>query len=414
MFLCAVLLMLAAPGAQPSTRTTHQRVERGYELAQHGDLKAAEAELREALKLSPDDALALAVLGMILSRQPKLEEANTYLERALKLDPRDTGTRYNLAVNLFRMGKPEPAKANLDVILKQKPDHKAAALLLDEVNAKAVYEAALEEYRQGRFAKSQALIEQTIANGNRDPKSLRLLAWSHHRQNRPNDAREAIRHAIQLAPEDPAAYSNAAQIFLEERDFKGADAAVTRALELAPGHVPSLKLKAMLAVEHGDLKQAMATFQRAVELDRSDPEALQGLGTAQQMLFQYEEAAVTFKKGMIRFPTYGPMYQAFGKLLLDPGARRGTAGEVRAAELLEKALALDPSLPAAHYELGRLLLNHDKTSDALRHLEAAEKLDPYNGPAHLALARAYGILARTADQSRQLALYRELEARNAQ
>jgi len=105
------------------------------------------------------------------------------------------------------------------------------------------------------------------------------------------------------------------------------------------------------------------------------------------------------------------MYQAYGKLLLDPGARPGASAEARATELLERALALDPSLPEAHYELGKLLLDHDKTADALRHLEAAEKLDPDNAPPHLALARAYRILARTGDQSRQLALYRELEAR---
>jgi tetratricopeptide (TPR) repeat protein len=413
MFLCALLLMLAAPGAQPPPRTARQHVERGYTLAQNGDLKAAEAELRDALKLSADDALALAVLGMILSRQPDLEEANTYFGRALKLDPSDTGTRYNLAVNLFRMGKLEAARVNLDLILKQKPDHKAAASLLDEVNAKAVYEAALEEYRQGCFAKSQVLLEQMIANGNRDPKSFSLLAWCHHRQSRPNDAREAMRQAIQLAPADATIYSGAAQILLEDGDLKAANAAVAKALELAPDHVPALKLKGGLDVEHGDLKQALATFQRAVELDRSDPEALQRLGAAQQMLFQYPEAAATFEKGIIKFPAYAPMYQAYGKLLLDPGARRGAGAEVHATELLEKALALDPSLSDAHYELGKLLLNHDKTSDALRHLEAAEKLDPYNGPAHLALARAYRILARTADQSRQLALYRDLETRKA-
>lgn len=206
-------------------------------------------------------------------------------------------------------------------------------------------------------------------------------------------------------------YSGAAQILLEDGDLKAAYAAVIKALELAPNHVPALKLKATLDVEHGDLKQALATFQRAVEVDRSDPEALQRLGAAQQMLFQYAEAAATFEKGIFRFPAYAPMYQAYGKLLLDPGARQGAAAEAHATRLLEEALALDAFLPEAHYELGKLLLDHDKTAEALRHLEAAEKLDPYNAPAHLTLARAYRILARTAEQSRQLALYRELEAR---
>ena len=77
--------------------------------------------------------------------------------------------------------------------------------------------------------------------------------------------------------------------------------------------------------------------------------------------------------------------------------------------LLEKALALDASLPQAHYELGKLLLENGKASEALRHLEAAAELDPRNSATHLALANAYRVLGRTADQSRELKLFRELE-----
>jgi Flp pilus assembly protein TadD len=157
-----LLLALAAP--QTAVR---RHVENGYALAEKGDLKAAEAELREAVRLAPDDPLALATLGTVLSRTSRLEEANTYLERALKLDPAEPNTRYNVAFNLFRMGKTEAARANLERILGQKPDHKQAAALLAAVKVKAAYDVALERYRAGRFAESQALLERMISSGPR-------------------------------------------------------------------------------------------------------------------------------------------------------------------------------------------------------------------------------------------------------
>src|SRR4029077_12261975 len=141
-----------------------------------------------------------------------------------------------------------------------------------------------------------------------------------------------------------------AQILLEGGDMKAAYATAGKALELDPGNVQALKVKGLIDLEHGDVKQALATFQRAVELDRSDPEALERLGTAQRLLFQYAEAAATFEKVMTRFPQYTRAYEAYAKLLLDPGAQPDAVAEARAVRLLEKALVLEPSLAEAHYE----------------------------------------------------------------
>jgi tetratricopeptide (TPR) repeat protein len=162
-------------------------------------------------------------------------------------------------------------------------------------------------------------------------------------------------------------------------------------------------------VEHGDLKQALASFQRAAESDRSDPEAVERLGTAQRMMFRYAEARATFEKGIGQFPRYARLYAAYGKLLLDPGIRAGAGAESRAVDLLEKALVLDASLADAHYELGKLLLEDGKAFEALPHLEAAAKLDPANRSAHFLLANAYRVLGRAGDQARELERYREFE-----
>jgi predicted Zn-dependent protease len=47
--------------------------EKGLQLAQAGDLASAEAELRQAVELAPDNATYLAGLGTVLAMQKKLE-----------------------------------------------------------------------------------------------------------------------------------------------------------------------------------------------------------------------------------------------------------------------------------------------------------------------------------------------------
>lgn len=399
----ALWLVLAAQG--PVTAREH--VDRGYSLAKNGDFARAELELREAVKLAPKDPVALAVLGMVLSQGANPEEANTYLERALALDPKDTGTRYNLAFNQFRLGRMTAARANLEQILREKADHAQAAALLEKVKGQAGYAAALEQYRAGRFAESQAALE-ALPRTSTDPQALALLAWCHHRQGRPEQAVGTIRKAIEFAPNDAVLYTSAGQILLEEKkSLPAADGAVRKALQLAPDHAPAVKLKGLLELEYGNVKQALASFQHAAELDPADPEAVERVGSAQRMLFQYKEAAATMHGGIAKFPAYARLYEAYGRLLLDPAA---PADPKEAARLFEKALALDASLPRAHTELGKLLLDEGQDTDAVKHLEAAARLEPGNSATHLALANAYRMVGRTEEQQRELQKFRELEA----
>jgi len=404
MTLWLALLLLVQPASEG-----RQHLERGFALAQTGDLKAAETELRLAAKLAPDDAQTLAILGIVLVRQGRITEAEPLLERASTLDPGNVNTRLNLALNQLRLGNKPGAQANLKRILRDQPNNKEASAVLESMRQKTGYEAALEEYRHNRFAQSQSLLEQMISGGSRAPNVFRLLAWCHHRQGRPEEALRAMQQALELAPDDPVLYANAAQILIEQRNLTGARAGVDKALELAPDNAFALKLDGTLNVASGNLKAALASFQHAAEVDRSDPEAVERLGTVQFMLYRYAEARKTFETGIARFPSFGRLYAAYAKLLLDPSSAAGAGAESRAKGLLDKALALDASQADAHFELGKLLINQGKASEAAHHLETATRLDPANRSAHFALANAYRILGRNADQAKELERYRELE-----
>jgi Flp pilus assembly protein TadD len=72
--------------------------EAGQRLAQAGDLKGAETELRRAAEISPKDPLALASLAQVLECEGRLEEAGAWFKRALVLDPSNDAIRGNLVV----------------------------------------------------------------------------------------------------------------------------------------------------------------------------------------------------------------------------------------------------------------------------------------------------------------------------
>ncbi len=403
MWLGVVLLLLV------QSAPVREQVQQGYALAQRGDLTGAEAVLRRVLKAEPNNAFALGVLGTVLSQQSKFEEAERVLERAVEIDPNDLGARYSLAVNQIRLQRPAAAKANLEQLLARRPDSPQVKKLLADAVEQEKYETANGLFRAGQYAQSQGLLEQMTAAGARNPAVFHLLSACHQRQNHREDALASIRRAIEMAPADAALYVTAARYLLEDRNILAADGTVRKALELDPSHPQVLKVKGMLDVERGDVKGALATFERAAALDPSDPEMVFWLGTAQRMMFRYQEATATLKQGVARFPQYARMHEAWGRLLVDPGMHPDAAATARAASAFEKALALDPSLAQSHYELARLLLDDGRTAEAIRHLETATKLDPGDSAVLLALAGAYRLEGRGPDQARALSAYRQLE-----
>src|SRR5262249_40868652 len=69
----------------------------GNVLMESRQFPAAEAALRRAVGLSPDDPGAWATLGWILWQEDKGAEAKTALERAIALDPEPPEPHNNLA-----------------------------------------------------------------------------------------------------------------------------------------------------------------------------------------------------------------------------------------------------------------------------------------------------------------------------
>jgi len=76
---------------------------------EHGDSVGAEEQLRELLKLAPDNPQTHHSLGLLLESQNKLDEARQHLKRAAELDP--NSTLYQLCLQGEVVPPPAPAIA---------------------------------------------------------------------------------------------------------------------------------------------------------------------------------------------------------------------------------------------------------------------------------------------------------------
>src|SRR6266508_3790841 len=90
-------LIFASPVQASANAQEH--ADRGMQLAQSGDLKGAEAELRRAVELAPRDPVYLDCLRGISAIQQKLNESSAYFDKALEINPNVPVVRRNLASN---------------------------------------------------------------------------------------------------------------------------------------------------------------------------------------------------------------------------------------------------------------------------------------------------------------------------
>jgi predicted Zn-dependent protease len=79
-----------------------------------------------------------------------------------------------------------------------------------------------------------------------------------------------------------------------------------------------------------------------------------------------------------------------------------------AEQLLNKAIALDPSSADAHLQLADLYMQQDKYSDAIRHYREVVRLRPEWADAHYRLARAYISAGQNEEAQREFTIHDRL------
>jgi len=125
-------------------------------LSQHAE---AEAQLREEIKLAPENALAYMRLADILLKLQRPEDALSNAERAVQLDPEAAGGHELLGRSLLEVGKTEASIRELELASRLAPNYAEVHFNLARAYTKARMPAEAERER-AIFARLNAAEEQ--------------------------------------------------------------------------------------------------------------------------------------------------------------------------------------------------------------------------------------------------------------
>jgi tetratricopeptide (TPR) repeat protein len=272
------------------------------------------------------------------------------------------------------------------------------------------YHIASIQYREKRFADCEQSLLTTTRDGQLTGRVYNLLAWCQQKQGKLKQAKETLGTAINAAPQDELNYLDLGQVLVAERSLPAALALIRKASVLFPSSVPVAEMQGTVESKMGQFGDAITSYSRAARLDPSRATATLGLADAQFSAGMEKDAISTLNAATKRFPKDARLKALYGSVLLKMAETGEPGAELQAKRMFESALALDESLPSAHYEMGKLALKGDRPAEAARHLEAALRLDPENTQAHFVLSRAYRRMGHNEEADREMALYEKLKA----
>jgi len=220
--LCMSALLVSVAGASAQVSLEHhdstrqdirpqQHATRGTELLRAGDLRGAEREFREAVKVSPHDASLVENLAVTLAMQSRFQAAEAFFQEAVALDSNDLVYRRNLAGNDWQLDHLAAAQQNLERILKVDPRDRKATFLLGMVCDNS-----------GDYIRALRLLASVPDLTAQQPEALAALARSYYKAGKGEKARDTLQNLKVHFP-DPGQTFVAGQIAAEADDYPTAE-----------------------------------------------------------------------------------------------------------------------------------------------------------------------------------------------
>ena len=368
-FLCCLVIFCALPASSASD-AARDHAERGRQALARGDLKAAEAELRQAVQLAPQEFEYLALLGIALGSEQKLQESDLYFERALRLDPSDVAVRRNLAWNQFQLGQLEPAKANLQKVLKLKPDDSQATLVLGMV------EEELKDYRT-----AVRLLESVPDQVRQRPESIAALARVYYSLGNKVKARETL-GGLQHQSLGPEAAFLGGQVAAEMHDFETASSLFSAVWQTYPDTAKLGYNLALSEYRSGQFVQGERTLQRVIAAGRESSDLYNLLAWCLYKQDNFKGAAAALDRAIALDPADETNYLDGGMMLLEHHLYGA------ALDAAEKVLEVAPDSYRGHRLKALVELKMGRVNDAESLYRKALELNPADPQAITGLATA--------------------------
>lgn len=355
---------------------------------QAGKRPQAQKLYQDVLRLRPQDAQALYLLGAIYYEQKSYAPASECLEKSLAIRPGHGPTHSLLGVVYSLMGQFDKAISHLQNVVKSAPQSVDAHYNL----ARALLEK--EDFDAAALSYQKALDLKPDHGA-----SLNGLVASYQGQGRNDLSAAYLRSFVEKYPNNGNAWTLSGRIGLETKDDAYAAEALQKALSLDPNNANALLMLGNLRHRQGSSIEAEAFFRRLLVIAPDDPAVNNYLGAALLNQGRLGEAESQVRKAYGLKPDDAEILTNLGLILQE----RGKTSE--AAEFQRRALALKPEMAEAWNNLGINLQNSGDWAGALDCYEQAVKLKPEFHGAKTNKAHALLALGRL-DEAWQIYRYR--------
>ncbi len=387
-----------AAEAQPALEELRRRNPNNFDInetlglihAEAGDLKQALPLLEEAARLEPRSAIARGNLGAAYLKLNQPQKAMPELEAAARLQPSDQAAETNLAHACLETG---------DAARSAQAFARAAAL--GPLDADTMHDRALALLESNDAAGAKQVLD-AIPQQSRNDATEELGGEIEERLGDYRQAEEHFSQAAHLNPSEANIYAWVVEL-LRHFSWKPAVKIADYGIEKYPASTRLKGARGIALYADNRYKEAAAVFSALLA---ADPGNAMWAGLLGRNCSLIADATVPACDTLESFADEHPRNAeaatyAATALLHQPADKRDNA---KARALLEQAIAADPKLAEAYYQLGVLEQEGAHWQESVAPLTQAIALKPTLAEAHYRLGRAYSHLGRHDDAAKEIAL----------
>ena len=364
------------------------------------DPKAIE-HLQEAVRLKPDSGAARTNLAATLLHAGKAELAGEQFRRALALEPRNYDANHNLGEFYIQSGKLADAIPLLE-----------RAQSINSSSYDNGYDLAQAEFLTGKLGETRQTVQALVRI--KDIGELHnLLGQIEEKDGKFVAAANEFQIAAHMDPSDDNMFDWGSELLLH-RTYEPAIEVFQQASQRYPDS-PRLKIGLGMALySRGKYDEAVRALLAASDLSPSDPRCYSFLSKA------YDSSPNQAEDVIQRFRRYADLQpgnalaQYYYAMSLWKGKRSEDSGaDLTAVEaLLQKAIALDESLPEAHVQLGNLYADQHEYAKSVPEYVRALELNPNLSDAHYRLGQDYVHAGQKDQAQKEFEVYQKLRAQH--
>jgi len=334
-------------------------LELGKSCRNQGRWAEAEAALKRALELDPENGWAHLELGTLCLDRDRLSDAAAELEKAIAIDRSNSGAYGQLGRIYHRQGRWPEAEASL-----------RKALELDPRDGGARIELGSLCQDQDRLPEAAAEFERAIATDGNNGWVHGQLGSVYRRQARWAEAEASLRKALELEPQNGSVHIELGAFFLDQTRFSDAILEFEEAIVLDGDNGWAHCQLGRAYRWQGRLPEAETALRQALAFDPRSAGARIELGGLYEDQKRFPEAAAELERAVAIDPGNGRAHCQLGRIW----HRQGRWPDAEAA--LNKALELVPDDACARIELGALYQDQGRLSEAEAALVAALAINP--------------------------------------